>query len=115
MDRLNEIIRICDDAPKPRDPGTLSDFQSRFDAFDEGLSRILYHADAERDARDALIAAVKRLLGEYDEERGTIDCRPDGWCDACTLGLTPANDPRRMTCPRHEVVAVLAHFAGRAP
>ena len=38
--QLREIIAICDDAPSPRQHGSLADFQKRLDDFDERMSRI---------------------------------------------------------------------------
>lgn len=38
---LKQIAIICDDAPAPRDLGSLADFQHRLEVFDEGFSEIL--------------------------------------------------------------------------
>ena len=38
---LKQIADICDDAPAPREAGSLSEFQRRLDDFDERMSRVL--------------------------------------------------------------------------
>ena len=38
---LKQIADICDDAPDPCSPGSLSEYQRRLNVFDDAMSRIL--------------------------------------------------------------------------
>lgn len=62
LEILDIIAAICDDAPLPRQPGTLEDFQRRLDDMDERMSRILsFVNDLRRAEPDAAIDALEEL------------------------------------------------------
>ena len=64
-------------------------------------------------AAPELLAALKALLADYDEEEQAILCWPDPGCFDCTAGTVP-RDREVGPCPLHAAMAAVRKAEGKS-
>ena len=78
----------------------------------DALAKGIFGIIESRSKPDPAVDVLRRLLDDYDEERGVIDAHPDGRCIEC-CSIRP-NHYTNEICPLHAAEAIVKEAARAA-